>query len=198
MKGFSKQEIFWISIIFLFLFAISFPNFALSIRRARDQTRRDDMGSLENSLNEYYADFGVFPKSSEKGEMVACVDPSNKVEVNKKGGLMINLVPCAWGSDSLADLTPGSTKVYYQKLPLDPTQNKGDIYVYISNGARFQLLSSLEGVEEAGYDASIAARKITCGTRTCNMGRSYGVPLNKSISEYEEELNNAIQQKKKK
>ena len=61
MKPFTKQEMFGLGIIFLVLTAISFPNFVLSLRRARDQVRRDDMGALQNALENYSIDFHQFP-----------------------------------------------------------------------------------------------------------------------------------------
>ncbi len=184
IKKFSKEELIGTGIIFLILLAVSIPNFALSIRRSRDQNRRDDIGGLQHALDDYYADFGVFPKSSTDGEMIACKKPEDKVIVDDKGRLVVNLVPCVWGKDGLVDLTPGSTKTYVKTLPLDPKSQNGDRYIYISDSYRYQVFAAFESDDEAGYDASIFARKIMCGTRVCNMGKSYNVPVNISIEEY--------------
>ncbi len=184
MKKFSKEEIIGTIIIFLILFAVSIPNFGLSIRRSRDQNRRDDIGGLQQALVEYYADFGVFPKSSPDGEMIACKNPEDKVVVDEKGRLIVNLIPCVWGRDALVDLTPGSTKVYVKTLPLDPKSENGDKYIYISDGYRYQVLAAFESDDEAGYDKEVFARKIKCGIRICNMGKSYNSPINISIEEY--------------
>lgn len=187
MKKFSKEELIGVTVIFLLLFVISIPNFVLSIRRSRDQNRRDDIGGLAHGLEEYYADFGVFPKSNSDGEMIACKKPEDTVLVDEKGRLVVDLVPCIWGRDALIDLTPGNNKVYIKALPVDPKHDKGFKYIYLSDGYRYQVLSALESADEASYDATIFARKIMCGTRVCNMGKSYNSPLNKSIEEYVKE-----------
>src|SRR5688572_736666 len=117
MKKFTKDEIKGVLIIFLILFAVTIPNFIVSIRRSRDQNRRDDIGGLQHGLEEYYADFGVFPKSTSGGELIACKNPNDTVKVDEKGRLVVDLIPCVWGKDALIDLTPGSNKVYIQALP---------------------------------------------------------------------------------
>lgn len=188
MKKFSKEEVFGITIIFLLLLAISIPNFVLSIRRSRDQNRRDDTGGLAHGLEDYYADFGVFPKSNAEGEMIACKRPEDTVLVDEKGRLIVELIPCVWGRDALVDLTPGNNKVYIKALPVDPTYENGDKYMYFSDGYRYQVLAALESADEASYDATIFARKIMCGARVCNMGKSYNAPLSKSIEEYANEI----------
>lgn len=187
MKKFSKEESIGLGIIFLLLLAISIPNFVMSIRRSRDQNRRDDIGGLSQGLQEYYADFGVFPKSNSDGQMIACKKPEDKVTVDEKGRLIVDLIPCQWGRDALVDLTPGSTKVYIKALPLDPHSEKGAKYMYLSDGYRYQVMAAMESSDEAGYDASLSARKIMCGIRICNMGKSYNSPLGKSLEEYASE-----------
>ena len=188
MKKFSKEELVGVTVIFLLLLVISIPNFALSIRRSRDQNRRDDIGGLAHGLEDYYADFGVFPKSNSDGEIIACKRPEAKVLVDEKGRLIVDLVPCVWGRDALVDLTPESNKVYIKALPVDPTHAKGDKYMYLSDGYRYQILAGMEAEDESGYSVGIFARKVMCGTRACNMGRSYNSPLNKSIEEYVNEI----------
>ena len=75
-------------------------------------------------------------------------------------------------------------------LPRDPDWKKGLVYVYISNGRRFQILASLEGRDEDEYSPRIEERNIKCGLKLCNFGRAYGkTPLDKSIEEYENEIN---------
>lgn len=184
MKPFLKSEIFAVLVIFLVLIGISTPNFVVSLRRARDQVRRNDIGSLEHALDAYRTDFSTFPESSPDGKIIACKAPGDKVEVDKGGRINVKLVPCEWGRDAFVDLTPGSNKVYMQKLPSDPHANSGTAYVYFSDGVRFQVLTSLEGIEEDEYNESIAARKVMCGNKICNMGKSFDCPLDKSIEEY--------------
>lgn len=173
IKKFTKEELKAVVLIFIVLIVISIPNFMLSIRRSRDQNRRDDIGGLQSGLMAFYADFGVFPKSSDKGEIVACKLEEDKVLIGEKGELIVELIPCKWGQDSFIDLTPGSDKVYVSALPTDPKSGDGDTYVYMSNGYKYQILAALESSDESAYDAKIEAQRIMCGTRTCNMGKSY-------------------------
>lgn len=61
MKPFTKQEITALGIIFAVLLIISIPNFALSIKRARDVTRKDDLFALEIALKAYEGQYREFP-----------------------------------------------------------------------------------------------------------------------------------------
>jgi type II secretory pathway pseudopilin PulG len=187
MKSFTKQEIGALSVIFLVLIVISVPNFILSLRRARDQVRKDDMGALQDSLGEYFADFGTFPLSSPDGRILACKNPGDKVEIDKKGRLVVNFVPCEWGRDGIFDLTPGSTKEYMHILPRDPNYQKGRSYLYLSDGRRIQVFVSLEGSGEDEYDPKIIARNLPCGNVVCNAGRTYGCATDKTLAQCEEE-----------
>jgi len=65
MKLFTKQEILALGIIFGILLVISIPNFALSIKRARDVTRKDDLFALELALKAYEGEYREFPTSLE-------------------------------------------------------------------------------------------------------------------------------------
>lgn len=188
MKKFTKNELVAVGIIFLVLIVISVPNFLLSLRRARDQVRRDDLGALVKSLDEYISDFGAFPPASSDGKIMDCIKPGDKVTIDKKGRLVVNLIPCEWGRDALVDLTPGSMKVYMPILPRDPQySNKGITYLYFTDGVRYQILAYMEGGrDEAEYDPTIVARNIKCGTQICNVGRAYNTPIDISIEEYDQ------------
>lgn len=187
MKPFSKLEIRALVVIFLILVAISIPNFITSLRRARDQVRKDDMGALEHALGDYFADFRSFPLNSSDGKIAACKNPGDKVEIDKTGRLVVNFVPCEWGRDAIVDLTPGSTKEYMHILPRDPNYQKGATYQYLSDGQRFQIFVSLEGKDEPEYDPQIIARNIMCGNVICNAGRFYGCAINKTLAQCEED-----------
>jgi len=184
LKPFSRSEIFAIVLIFLALVGISAPNFVVSLRRARDQVRKDDLGHLVNAVDAYQTDFGTLPLSSPDGKIIACKKPQDVPQIDKNGRLNINLVPCEWGRDKFVDLLPGSNKVYMDLFPDDPQSGMGVKYIYSSDGISYQILASLEGSDEAEYDKAIVARNVMCGSRVCNMGRSYNTPLNMSIQEY--------------
>lgn len=146
MKPFTKQEILALGIIFAVLVIISIPNFALSIKRARDVTRKDDLFALEIALKAYEGEHREFPS-----------------------GL------------GLLKLNP---------MPNDPQQDRGVAYLYFTNGRTFQLYGSLELTNQDEYDEKVVSRNLACGIWVCNFGRAYGnTPLDKSIEEYENELN---------
>lgn len=185
MKPFTKSELTAVLVIFFVLILISVPNFILSLRRARDQVRRDDMGAMEKALSEYQRDFGVFPANSPDGKLLACKKPEDKVTVDAKGRLIVNLIPCEWGRDKWRDLTPGSSKVYMSTMPADPDTGKGARYLYFSDGDRYQMYVTFEGKDEAEYDKKIVARNLNCGSRTCNVGRAFNCDIYKTIEEYD-------------
>jgi type II secretory pathway pseudopilin PulG len=187
MKKFTKPEAISILIIFIVLVGISLPNFKLSLRRARDQVRKDDMGVVQKALWFYIADFGVYPLASADGRIVACKNPDDKVKVDEKGRLVINFIPCQWGKDAIVDFTPGITKEYVHILPQDPDYSKGVSYHYFSDGKRFQLFVALEGKDEDEYNPVIVARGISCGNVACNAGRVSGCPVEKTIEQCAEE-----------
>ena len=175
MKKFTRQEITGISIILGIIFIASFFNFRISLRRARDAQRVSDLGQMVDLLAVYQKTAGSFPKVL-NGEIQACKGPDTYWDT--KTGSYVNLLACAWGSDSLLG-----------KLPIDPQSSQGDEYLYLSDGSTYQLYASLEGKDEAEYKAEVISRHLSCGNRICNAGKAYGqTPLDKSIEEYENEI----------
>lgn len=186
MKPFSKPEIIGITVIFLVLIFVSLPNFVVSLKRARNQVRKDDMGALVHALDAYFSDFGIFPPSSPDGRVMACKKSGDPVTKDKNGRLVVNFIPCDWGKDAIKDVTQDNGKEYMHILPRDPDYKKGSSYRYISNGARYQIYVSLEGADDAEYDAKIIARNLVCGNVVCNAGRGYSAtPTDISLEEYE-------------
>jgi type II secretory pathway pseudopilin PulG len=183
MKPFRKSEVISLVVIFAVLIAVSIPNFIISLRRARDQTRRDDMGVLTHALDEYFSDFKVLPLSSSDGHILDCLSPGIYPVQGKDGKWTVDPVLCNWGTDPFADLFTG--KVYVSLLPRDPDYQKGVAYLYFSDGNRYQIYASMEGMDEAEIDPKIIARNLMCGSRVCNIGRSYNVPDDISIEEYD-------------
>lgn len=189
MKKFTKQEIFGLSIIFLVLLVISVPNFVVSLKRARDQVRKDDMGALLHALDEYFSDFGIFPPGAPDGRIMACKKPGDVVTKDKNGRLVVNFIPCDWGKDKISDVTQDNGKKYMPLLPKDPDFKKGRSYRYISDGTRFQIYAALEGMDNDEYDSKIIARNLVCGNVICNAGRAYSeTPTDTSLEEYEQRL----------
>lgn len=75
--------------------------------------------------------------------------------------------------------------------PKDPGTPMGYSYLYLTDGKYFQLYASLEGGnDESVYNPSIAKLGLKCGKFMCNFGKASGdVPLDKSLQEYENEIN---------
>ena len=183
---FTRAETISLIIIFVVLAAVSIPNFAASLRRARDQVRRDDLGGMQKYLALYYAEFGQFPLSSPDGKVMDCIAPGDKPFKDKKGNWVVNTIPCIWGKDRFINLITG--KVYSPtSLPNDPDWNKGVAYFYMSDGDRYQIFASMEISSEAEVDPKIISQKISCGSRICNVGRSFGCNIPKTLKECEEE-----------
>jgi type II secretory pathway pseudopilin PulG len=185
LKRFSKAETLSLVIVFVILIAVAVPNFVTSLRRARDQTRRDDMGVMMHALAEYYAEFEAFPLSSPDGKIVDCLKPGDKPYQDEKGHWVVDAIPCEWGVDPISNLITG--KVYLSAVARDPDWAKGVHYLYMSDGVSFQLFGSMEGKDEAEVDPRIIAENLSCGSRICNFGRSYNCDIPKTLAQCEEE-----------
>jgi type II secretory pathway pseudopilin PulG len=185
MRFFSKQEIIVVASIIVLIVAISLQNFKISLRRARDAQRKDSVGTIANGLARYRDDFARFPLSSSDGKILAC---RPLVSYDDKGKKIVVFEPCEWGKDWLRDALDLNYPAYIETLPSDPRYEFGSHYLYLSNGSRFQIYAALEGEDEDEYDPKIVERGLDCGEMLCNFGRSSGVPLDKSIEEYENEL----------
>lgn len=184
MKFFEKKEALAIGVILLALFLVSAPNFSIAWQRSRDVTRKDDLGYMVKVLDTYKNNANTFPLSTADGNIIACLKDGEKAEVDDMGNI-VNFIPCRWGQTS-----------YLGELPNDPQEDKGATYVYISNGKRYQIYAALERTDQDEYDPKVLARGIKCGIRICNFGRAYSVtPLDKSIEEYENEMDAKIQKK---
>jgi hypothetical protein len=196
MRFFTKEESGVIVLILLLIGVVSFNNFRLALRRSRDSDRKQDAARVADALRFYKEDFGFYPPSSESGRIVACSKNGGQVEIDleeKEMSLEEQLLgifdPCEWGNDALKDITDPDYPPYMKGLPKDPQWEKGIKYIYRSNTKHFQLYVSLESDEEDEYNEDIVEYGVMCGERVCNFGKSSGaVPLDKSLEEYENEL----------
>lgn len=187
MNFFSKTEIKKVGLILLALILVSAFNFSVSIRKGRDAQRTADLVFLRNKLEEYQSEIGYFPSAGRDGTILACKGEGTVVNLEFKR--LENPASCRWGEDGLINYFSETPKTIMENLPLDPQNDKGIIYVYRSNGNRFQLYGSLEGKNEAEYNSEIENLEINCGNRICNLGKAFSdTPLNKSIDAYEREL----------
>ncbi len=198
MKPFTKNELKGVGIILIAIVLLSLVNFNIALRRSRDVQRRQDLGAISNALNKYYKEFGFFPLSADNGQIKACkgdnfdelVASLNIEEEFDTQAFLSGLVPCVWGKDGLRDLGDDNHPPYMKTIPVDPRQDEGIVYRYLSNGKRYQIYSYLEGEnDEIGFTQKIVERNLKCGYQVCNFGKSFGkTPLEKSIEEYENEL----------
>ena len=197
MKPFTKNELKGVGIILIAIVLLALANFNKALRRSRDAQRRQDLGAISNALNKYHQEFGFFPLS-DNGQIKACKGDSfdefvaslNIEEEFDTQAFLSGLAPCAWGKDGLRDLGDDKHPPYMKTIPVDPRQDEGIVYLYLSNGKRYQIYSYLEGEnDEIGYNQKIVERNLKCGEQVCNYGKSFGeTPLEKSIEEYENEL----------
>lgn len=198
MKPFSKTEIKVTAVVLLVIFFVTLKNLKISERKSRDVQRRDDLAGMYSSLHKFHGDFGFFPPGID-GKIKACKGPKfdesvSKIKINdlnKKDVYLENLTVCEWGRDSLRDLYDDNYLPYRSVIPQDMLKSRGFSYYYVSNTRYFQIYASLEGgYQEIGYSSKILDRKLPCGTKYCNFGRSaFGkTPLDMTIEEYEKEL----------
>lgn len=205
MKLFSKSEALVVITTLVVVAIVSFFNFRVALRRARDYQRKEDVRNIAQALETYHSDFGFLPLSSDDGRILACVDEKTRemfgLQTDNLKSFIQNYVlglsdaketfsfiPCRWGEDALEDVSDPSYPDYLSRIPVDPQNDYGVKYRYISNGRRFQILAHLEGIDEAEYDPAIVARGVMCGTQVCNFGRHFNSPLDKSVEQYENEL----------
>lgn len=171
--GFTLPELLTVVIVLLAIGAISLFNFQVSQLKARDAQRKADIGAVTEALKRYNKDFGFFP-AGQDGKVVACGTPEQ-------------LLSCEWGEDKLVDLTDSSYPPYLAKFPVDPQSKKGLAYIYLSNGADFQLFAHLEGRKDTERSQEVEAREIYCGSAICNFGLdSRGLLPVKDLKEYDQ------------
>lgn len=185
MRFFTNEEKKVVGSILLVIFIVTGINIFFSLKKSRDLQRQSDLGSILRSLNEFQGKYGVYPPSN-GGKIVACVkdgvDIENLAPEYAKLDLYERLLrfgrPCAWGENGTMIGT----------IPLDPRTGQGRLYLYISNGKRFQVYASQEGKNEY-YDLSVVGRKLACGKHICSIGKASGnTPVGKSIEEFELEI----------
>lgn len=161
MKLFTKSETKIIAIIFVILFIIIGFNMKISLRKGRDNTRKDDLSALQKALDTFQNKYNMFPPSIE-GKIGGCF--GSDTTIDPKTGRLINLIACEWGKDGFENISI---------LPRDPNFQKSASYLYLSNTDKYQIYVSLEGKSEAEYSESVFNKNLQCGTVICNYGREY-------------------------
>ncbi len=160
MKKFTKTETKNLIIIFLILFVITEYNLLISLRRGRDDVRKNDISAIENSLDTYLQKYKSYPLSTADGKIIGCFESSPQID--EKSGSPTNAVVCDWGKSKFEG---------ENFMPQDPSFEKGASYYYVSDGREFDIFISLEGKDEAEYTQVIADKRLQCGTRICNYSK---------------------------
>lgn len=196
MRAFTKTEIRVTVIIFLITFAVTYFNLRIALRRSRDAQRRADIGAISDAVNSFHTDYGFFPPS-ENGKVKICKGPNfdevlqdlTDDTVFDRNKLIAGLVVCEWGKSEFVDVL-GSGKVYLPAVPVDPRQNLGMDYLYLSDTEYYQVYSYLEGgASEDTYNPKVVGRGLPCGSKICSYGKSYlDIPLEMSIEDYRFQL----------
>lgn len=196
MKFFSKQELVGVGIILTVIFFVTGINMNMALLRARDAQRKSDLGAMSNALHSYFEEYGFLPPS-EDGYIKACrgegyeelLQEFEETQKYDNSRLIEKMRICIWGEDPLPD-PYDENKLFLAKLYKDPRTDEGYSYYFLSNTKRFQLYTALEEIPDSvGYDESIVARGLSCGTKVCSFGKGFAeTPLDRSIDQYEDEL----------
>lgn len=160
MKNFSKFELKSILFILIILFFLTGINLSISLRKGRDQTRKDDLFVLTRAVYLFEQRYGHYPLSSAEGKIIGCFN--DEPIIDSDSGFVINAEICEWGESSFVDLP---------LLPRDPDAQKNASYLYKSDGSDFSLYIALEGKKEVEYTPKIEALNLQCGIRICNYRR---------------------------
>src|SRR5690606_28142273 len=107
MDKFKKNETIAVLFILICILSVSFFNFRLALRRARDSQRRSDVNSIYNALVTFREKVGVFPFADEKGRIKACKGENYESDLKKLNSaemsvnqFLENLRGCDWGYDA--------------------------------------------------------------------------------------------------
>ncbi len=147
-RGFTLIELLTVIAILSILAALIFGNFVTTIKKARDNRRKQDLSQVKTALELYFSDIGLYPTTHPTLE----------------GGL-------PWGSSLTNSI---GTKTYMKKLPQEPSKNSGYNYSYESDGTYFKLYSCLENTEDLDYNNITPTGVPNCGIG-CNSQCHYGV-----------------------
>ena len=192
MKPFTKTEVKVTILILLVTFLVTFINIRIALRRSRDSQRRSDVSAIADALNAFYTDYGFFPpsengkikicKNSNFDSVVASITEERTFDRNK---FFEGLRGCDWGKDTFSDVFNNSDS-YLKTIPVDPKENLGYGYLYLSDTAFFQIYTSMEGgSSEDTYNIGVVSRNLSCGNQICSFGKSFNdIPLDRSIEEH--------------
>lgn len=155
-NGFTLMELLIVMVLLGILVALGTGSYASSIRRGRDNRRKNDVRFITVALESYFNDKKIYPASNANGEIVGC-------------GLN-DLAVCAWGGQ----FKDQYNTLYMTLIPDDPLDQYK--YYYVATDTTYKLYVKLEntrdegtGVKQAGYTGTNCA---ISGTTLCTYGVS--------------------------
>lgn len=148
------MELLIVMMLLGILVSIGTGSYASSLRRGRDNRRKNDVRNVTTALEAYFSDKGIYPASNANGEIVGCG--------------AADLSVCSWGGE----FKDKNNTLYMVLIPKDPVDQYK--YFYSSTENRYKLYVKVEntkdegdGVNQAGYAATNCA---VSGTTLCTYG----------------------------
>jgi len=183
----SLKKDFWkLFFLFFLVFMASALGFNESAKRERDVRRNEDISNIAKAIEAYKQAFGYYPESKD-GKIVACANPNTKVLRDKNGfGIrekgasrdkLVGLAPCEWGQDPLRDASDGNYPAFLDKLPQDPESSRGFSYRYDFENGRYFVYVTYETKRMPDYSNNVLKKRILCGKKFCNGGRTNGIEI---------------------
>lgn len=151
-----KGEIIWVAAVVAGIITLSWRQLITGEQKTRDAQRKADVELVGRALNNYYADYQIYPPATASGQIVSC------------GTYGLNA--CQWGEDNIVDV---DGVVYLKGLPKDPQSWKGLKYVYETNKDRtkYKIYVHLEYVGDVGYRRGLTQQcgdGVQCNWLTAN------------------------------
>lgn len=158
--GFTLLELIIVIAILGILATFLIGNFTTSQKKARDAQRKSDLRQIQEALEMYLNDKGVYPAAS-SGKIIGCGTCGNLPSA------------CNWDSQSeFRDTIPsGCGTTYMKKLPKDPLNNQNYYYWASTDQKSYKLYACLENVNDPRIITP--SESVNCGG--CNGSCNYGV-----------------------
>lgn len=150
-KGFTLIELLVVMAILGILATVGIASFRSSQLKSRDAKRKSNLKEVQQALEMYNNDHGLYPLSS----------------LATGGKIKIGETSIDWGEEMVDD----NDTVYMTELPQDPTGNPD--YCYLSaDGRSYQLYAKLENSQDSGCLNEDCSADRTCGSYLYNYGVS--------------------------
>ena len=164
-RGFTLIELLVVMALIGILAVVGLANYNTSLMRGRDAKRKQDIKSVSQALELYWADYETYPASDGNGSIAPC-DVSATCSTISWGG-----------AASLSDPNHGAT-LYMKNIPSDPSVGQQYYYQVSTDGKAYKLWARLEistDPQAMGNVSSCAGYtgEPSCGTNgNCNFART--------------------------